>query len=523
MSEQEFAAHFPREGDLIEFKAGISQRAIQEAAVAFSNADGGVLVIGVRDDGSIIGRELTQRSEEILNQAISEVRSPGRYSIQRLLVGDKATIVVAIAARVEGFAQTSSGRVVTRRGPRNVALFDSDLLRFVQERALDRFELRDSGVGLHEADDTLAAELVERYGWDEADLEDRLLEQQLATRDGQLTIAGALYLLPAPDKRIGKALVEVLRFPEGSREYDRRVEIRGPVHHQVAAATEFVLDELGTELVVLGLQRHQLPRVPPVVIREAIANAVAHRSYEANRSAVRVEIRTDAVRVISPGPLPIPVTEENIRDAQAPRNLAVIRVLRRFALAEDAGRGVDVMQDEMRAELLEPPSFHDTGHSVEVTLPVQGPVTARERAWVREVERRGEIRARDRILLVHAARGEILTNRRARELTGLDRVEAMRALQRLTKADFLHQHGERGGASYALEGSLNPPSGLRLSPEEIKSAIVQMADGEPVTNADVRHQLGLARPEARRLLDELVRERRLLRKGQRRGAHYVLP
>jgi ATP-dependent DNA helicase RecG len=523
LSTTEFGEAFPRESELVEFKSGIGAKAIQEAVTAFSNTEGGVLIIGVDDDGVITGRELTQSAEEAINQAIAEIRNSGQYAIHRVLVDDRPVIVVSVASRVEGFAQTSSGRILVRRGPSNIALFDSDLLQFVSRRALDRFELRNSGSPRDDADEAALKELRAAFDWQSDDIDERLAEQQLLTEDRSLTIAGALHLLRDPAERLGKPFIEVLRFPDSEGDYDKRIEIRGPLSSQVRHATQAVLDELGTELVVLGVQRHELPRLPSVVLREAIANAVAHRSYEANRSAVRIEIRPGAVVVVSPGPFPIPVTEDNIRDAQAPRNLAVIRVLRRLGLAEDAGRGVDVMQDSMRAELLEPPTFHDTGHSVEVTLPVRSTVTARERAWIREVERRGETRPSDRIILVYAARGESLTNRRVREITGLDRIEATRSLQRLTRAGFLRQSGKRGGASYTLEGSLAPPAGLRLTPEEIKTTIVEMAQLRPVTNAAVRAQLGLDRAEALRLLDALVGEGRLDRRGRRRGSHYVLP
>ena len=105
-------------------------------------------------------------------------------------------------------------------------------------------------------------------------------------------------------------------------------------------------------------------QLPEVVVREALANAIAHRSYEASGTSVRVELRPGAVTIISPGGLPEPVTVSNLREANAARNLDVIRVLRRYGLAEDAGRGVDVMQDTMRSETLEQPEFRDTGHPV---------------------------------------------------------------------------------------------------------------------------------------------------------------
>jgi ATP-dependent DNA helicase RecG len=275
--------------------------------------------------------------------------------------------------------------------------------------------------------------------------------------------------------------------------------------------------------VVLGTFRHELPRLPELVVREAIANAVAHRSYENNRTSIRISIFPDQVVILSPGGFPEPVTEQNIRDTTAARNPTIIKILRSLRLAEDAGLGVDRMQDAMKAEMLDPPRFHETDVAVEVTLRLTGTVAPRERAWVREQERRGEILPGDRIVLVHAARGEVLTNARVRELLSVDSVDARQILQRLRSAGFLRQTGERGGSQYLLEEGLMPPAGLRLTRSELKQMVVQAASDGPITNAVVRDMTGLGREEVKQLLRELIEEEALVLTGAGRGAHYVLP
>jgi ATP-dependent DNA helicase RecG len=219
--------------------------------------------------------------------------------------------------------------------------------------------------------------------------------------------------------------------------------------------------------------------------------------------------------------LPEPVTISNIRETNAARNLDVIRVLRRLGLAEDAGRGVDVMQDTMRSEMLDPPEFLDHGHAVEVALHVRSAVAPVERAWIGELETRGELEGPDRIVLVHGARGEALTNARVRELLGLDAHAARTILQRLRDREFLSQHGRRGGATYTLAGSLRPPAGLRLTPPELADMVERLATDGPITNSDVRRATGLDRVASLAILDTLVAEGRLARVGQRRGTRYL--
>lgn len=519
-----FRQAFPTEGDYAEFKAGFSTSAVQESVVAFSNADGGVILLGVNDSGEIVGKESTPGLTNSIHQLFTDVRNPARYEIFPLAVDGTGITVISVARRTQGFAQTSDGRVLVRRGAHNRALFGEELLRFASQRSLERFEETDSGISLSEVSEMAITDLAQVFDWaDPESWTDRLIENSLVIRAEHgfhLTVARALFLLADASVRLGKTYVDVLRFADGATDYDKRVSFTGPVQGQIEVTVDRIMDELGTEPVTVGVQRFELPKLPRVVLREGISNAVAHRSYQMNGTAIRVEIRKDAVKIISPGGLPEPVTVKNIREAQCARNPEILRMLRRYGLAEDAGRGVDVMQDEMAGALLDPPQFADTGHTVEVVLPVHGPVSALERAWVMDLERRQPIDPKDRVLVVQAGRGTILTNSRVREALGIDRFEAMERLQRLRDAGLLAQSGERGGASYRLAPGVIPPSGVRVSQAELDDAVCELARRVQLNNRRVREATGLDRIEALALLKRLVREGKLVARGQKRGTFY---
>lgn len=526
MSAVEFRAAFPTENEHIEFKEGLSIKELRRAVVAFSNTDGGVVVIGARDDGAVTGFTPTSRGNaQLNNDVLGVVVNPGRYEMHQVTVDDKPIVIISIANREEGFAQLPDGSVLGRFGASNRALLGEALARLVSRRSLGRFEITPTGTPFSQAAPDLVNRLATAWGWHASGTRDRIIEHGLAvpnSTDIMLTVAGALHLLDEPHAVLGKAYVEIFRYRGQATESDRRIEIAGPLAHQIEVATSAVMDEIGIDYVVIGTQRHDLPRLPKVVLREAIANAVAHRSYEANGTAVRIELHDDRVVVKSPGGLPEPVTVSNIREQYAARNLAVIDTLRRFGLAEDAGQGVDVMQDEMANQLLDPPEFVDTGTSVSVTLPTTGSVTPRERAWVDELELRGSLSAADRLVLVHAARGADLNNSAVRNILGVDSVQARQSLQRLRDAQLLTQQGERGGAIYFASEELGAPPGLRLSDEEIEAIILELAHEGPISNATVRDRLGVDRLAALRLLSRLTDARRLTRHGQKRGTNYTV-
>ena len=252
-----------------------------------------------------------------------------------------------------------------------MALIGTEAWELMSSRALRRFERTPSGLAYDECEGELLASLGAAFGWksDAPDVLDRLRERGLAVGD-ELTIAGALLLTkPSSSLSLNKAVVEVRRYPDEGTDYDRRLVFDGSLPDQIQNTTRFVVEELGRDLVVTGVYRHGLPKLPEVVIREAIAYAVAHRTYENNRTAVLVELRPAEVVVSSPASLPEPVTVATIRQEQAARNPDIIDALRRLSLAEAPGRGVDVMQDQMEEALLDPPEFEDNGSMVTVRLP----------------------------------------------------------------------------------------------------------------------------------------------------------
>ena len=525
MTPQGFARSYPGEGDHIELKRGFSSRRLQEPVVAFSNADGGVILLGVEPDGTVIGVSQPGELARSAYQAISEVVDPGQHEVHQLSIGDKVVLAVAVDRRREGFAQMPDGSVRIRRGASNPALLGRDLIDLLATRTFERFESIGTVFSLDEAGAALT-EVLSALGFDpDDDLEARLLERGLLTEDRvgpRLTVAGALLLLDDPTQIGCRAYVDIRRYDGVHQEPDKVWQVKGPVSDQVGTATEEVLAELGTVSAVLGTRRVDMPKLPPRVVREAIANAVAHRSYQSNNTATVVEIRPDRVSIRSPGSLPEPVTIPNIRHQQAARNPVVIDILQRLHLAEDRGLGIDRMEDDMETELLEAPHFEDDGSSFTVVLFLRGPVTPAERAWVRQLVADDLIDGRSGAVVVHAAQAGSVTNGDVRDILDVDSVEARSLLQRLVSSGVFEQHGKRGGAQYVIAPDLSIPTRVRFSDDELDAEVLEMARARgQVTNADVRAATGLDRSGALQVLVRLIQAGRLERRGERRGAHYV--
>lgn len=518
MSPAEFQRLIEREDERLELKTGAGRRPLQESFVALTNTRGGAILIGVSDDRRILGRRRDQGLDDDVHMAAQDARSVGRYEIRDVAVGDQNVVAVVVEPRTDEVAQTSDGRVLVRRGGHKQALFGRELLALLTSRSLVRYESTDSGVDALAVDQRLVQQVSAAFSWPMDDaLHDRWRERGLLHESGNLTIAGAL-VLTDPGESLDAAKFNVdLRVYEEERStsYVFRKTFTGAIQGQVEAATNAILERIGTEMVVTGPRRHDVPRLPRRVVREAVANAVAHRSYEIDATPVVVEVRPTAVTIISPGRLPEPVTVATLRQAQAPRNHSAIAVLRRFGLAEDSGQGIDVIQDAMRLDMLSEPIFLEEAESFTVELSLRGLVSVTERAWLLEHERAGRLESRERSLLVTLFRDGRLTNASAREALGVDSTDARSRLHRLRDAGLLHQHGQRGRAYYTL-GSLGP----ERSDQEV---VLEAAKSGALTNQRVRTLTGMDRASARDLLRRLRDEGRIIQQGQRRATVYVLP
>lgn len=527
LDKRRFVEEFTGEGELVEFKQGLSPQRIQAAAVAFSNTDGGVILIGIGPESNVVGVRHPGEKTKDVYQALRDAENLGRHSVHEVHVDDKVILAVGIDRRREGFAQTPAGVVLTRRGASNVPLVGADLSMFLARRAFQTFELTSTDVRLDDADPLLLERLRRAFSWThDEQLPDRLREHGFVFTDGVeplLTVAGALLLLTEPQDIGGRPYIDVRRYAEGESDPDRLWKIRGPVDVQIEQATALLTDELGSVSAIVGPHRVDLPRLPERALRESIANAVAHRSYENAGTAIRIDIHPNHVKIISPGTLPEPVTIEHIRDQQAARNDRLLGALRRLNLAEDQGKGIDRIEDDMAANLLGAPEFGTDSSFFWVTLPLGGVVTARERAWVQSLTGEGSLDPRSALVLVEVARAGATTNGRVRELLDVDSVVARSILQALVQQGVLAQFGERGGAEYRLNQDVPVPVRIRHTDVELDAIAVRLAQSGPVTNASLRAETGLDAGHARAVLKRLVDQGELVQTGARRGTRYESP
>lgn len=137
--------------------------------------------------------------------------------------------------------------------------------------------------------------------------------------------------------------------------------LSGPVYRLIEQTHTYVLDELAGGLTLASSGFRTVHRYPERVIKEAITNALIHRDYRLNRD-LQIRIFDNRIEVSSPGLFPGRITAATIHRAGSfARNPLLASNLREFPEPPnvDAGEGVRMMFTVMQASSLYPPQYRE--------------------------------------------------------------------------------------------------------------------------------------------------------------------
>ncbi len=142
-----------------------------------------------------------------------------------------------------------------------------------------------------------------------------------------------------------------------------------PLANVIAPAMAFVERHMASGVAIEGVRRVPVWTVPPVAVREALVNAVAHADYSQRGAPLRVAVFDDRLEVENPGLLPFGLTLEDLpRGVSKLRNRVIGRVFHELRLVEQWGSGVQRMMAACREAGLAPPKWEEVGDRLRVTL-----------------------------------------------------------------------------------------------------------------------------------------------------------
>jgi len=371
---------------------------IGEALVAFANADGGELLIGVEDDGTVTG--IPHGADDVatlLNAPRTHVHRDSPLPLQlatSLKIDDRTVLYFVVAKGASEIYQLPDGRCL-RRSERSTIPETIKRIQFERQERISREYDRQFVDGAQVTDLDLqqvqnsADSLLRGIG------PERYLQQVgLAEYSpAGLRLRNAALLLFARDIRRWHPRCSVRIVTVAGNElrvgehYNVRSEtvIEGNILDLILRAWEslrFVLvarTEFGSDA-----RFEQKYVYPEVACREALVNAIAHRDY-ASHGGIDVFVFDDRLEIRNPGSLlsTLRVADlQELKGAHESRNVLIARVLREHKFMAELGEGMRRMFRAMEENELQHPQIAVDGASFTVALPNKSVFTEQQEQWL---------------------------------------------------------------------------------------------------------------------------------------------
>ncbi len=539
----------------VEFKSDapqISDSDIYHAVVALANTEGGLLLVGVEDDGTVTGakpRHGAGTDTAKLQAAIFNNTIPSISTHVSVVPHPDGMVLVLEVGRCLQVCATTRGqslrRAIAGDGKPAAVPF------YPHEHTSRRADL-----GLLD----YSAQAVEGADFSALDpLEFERMRQTIVRLRGDRTLlelpdeemAKALRLVETGDQRLVPNVAGVLLLGREDAIEDliptheahfqvidalADVRVNDAFHGPLLRVIEEIEARFGARNeereVMVGLVRLPVPDYSPIGFREAVNNALVHRDYT-RLGQVYVQWRHDHMLITSPGGFPEGVTVDNILVHEPkPRNPRLAEAFKRAGLIEQTGRGVDkIYMGQVRYGRPVPDYGRTSSDGVRVILR-GGEASLGFAALVYEQEKEGADLDLDELIVLNGLFFERRVDAsRAGALIQKPTPQGLAVLERLHERGLVSAQGRTRGRSYTL--SAHVYKRLHLEAEYVRAKGFEPLQCEQMILDYVRIHGSIRRSEAadlcrvtpgqaRSLLKRMVRDHPQLQlRGQRRGAHYV--
>ncbi len=334
----------------IEFKRELPHRdSLADEIAAFANARGGVVLIGVADDGEIAGveqQELVRAEKTVIEICADSIEPIVLIYTEKLRIDDKNLLKIEVPRSL--FVHESPNGYFIRHGSSKRKMPPDQLARLFQTRSQTRIIAFDEQFVPNTDKNTLSKDLYQRFiteGATEDQIEDLLLKRRLLVKEGnqsRASVAGLLMCHEKPDDYLYNSFIQAV-FYRG-KEMDANYQLdakdfKGPLDQQIINTMKFV-DRYNAVAARKEIGRIDYPEYSMRAVFEAIVNAVVHRDYAKTVSKIRLFMFSDRLELYSPGALANTVTVDNLRYSQATRNELLARLLSELTLDDDMSRQV---------------------------------------------------------------------------------------------------------------------------------------------------------------------------------------
>lgn len=349
-----------KENKTLEYKREISNSFLKTVS-AFSNFTGGKIVFGVNDDGETVGiKNIKNSCLDIENKINDNITPNPDYTIE---VNDPDNTITVNVNMGESKPYLYKGKAYKRNDTATIEVDYLELSRLILEgRRMNFEELPSSNQDLDF--DVLKNKLIEKTGINDF-TKDILRTLNLYSDKTGFNNAGAILA----DKNSFPG-IDIVVFGDSINIIKKRERIENKSILKAYDKAVKIFKDVYQYEEIEGMMRNKKSKIPESAFREAVANAIIHRTWD-SRSFISISMFNDRVEIVSPGGLPSELTEDEYLNGRISvlRNPILSNVFYRLGLVEIFGTGILRIKQDYKKSLYKP-SFDIMENTMKITLPI---------------------------------------------------------------------------------------------------------------------------------------------------------
>jgi len=371
-----------KESKNLEFKESTGQLdRSMETLCAFLNGDGGIVLYGVKDNGNVVGQEVSDSTKRAIAEAINRIEPFVSLEINYVRIPNSDKFVIIVNAEKQRFMRPFAykGRAYLRIESTTTVMPQEQYNHLLMQRGgkYGWEAMVNPDLKISDLDENAILGAV-REGIRNGRLPEVTIREEIPTilrkfgllRDGNLNNAAAV-LFGVDFYDYPQCLLRMARFKGTTKEeFIDNQRAQGNIYILLDAAMAFFFKHLSLSGKINGLYREEELSIPYKALRECCINSLCHRSYHHPGSSVSIAIYDDRVEVTNTGTFPADLSVERLmqKHDSKPQNPIIANVLYKSKILESWGRGIGTMVDECKRVGLPAPEFKTDGNFVTVVF-----------------------------------------------------------------------------------------------------------------------------------------------------------
>ena len=464
------------EGYTIELKESLG-RNLGKAICAFANSSGGKIILGAKDDGTIVGYDLTNaNASKIQDSAESALRDHDSANTVKLQTSTSCRgshhrqytarnmnppfhvqleqikdLVVIYVPEGKERPYMINGQFYLRYGATSQQLNRDEIRDLFRKENLISFEKQKN---LNVKDEDFSDEAFNDFR-NKANLDDSLSKEHLLKNlnlltDGTINNAGMLFFSKNVKYYYPNAIISCFLYADTGRiEIIDSKEFTDDLLSNLDNAYKYLISKLNTAIIIKGELRHRTKlELPKDALREAIINAMIHRDYFFPQN-IQINISPDRVEIVNPGKLLFP--KEELGKISAHRNPILVDLVHRLGFIEKAGSGINRMKKLMKEDDLKIEFEFGTYFSTIFHRPGSEAIRSKSEANPKQIRSKSEAE-RSKWILIKLKETGIMKAKDIEGFFSVHRDTAISDLNKLIDKGKIVKKGRGNNVWYELKG-----------------------------------------------------------------------